>query len=224
MGVGYVLSDRESSRVLVRVGAPVGQGTNNEAEYHAFLAGLRHALKLGLWDLEVRSDSLLVVNQTVGKWKVRDKRLNRLWMESQNLLRLFRTFAIYHVRREQNAAADELSRQMVFEEPDLGPTSLGGRNHVPKAFHSWQAAALRYWWHRFNPGAGTLGRIMGTVPNLIEQIAYGNTYRDASFEGFPSHLNVPKADAPLPFSPPDESLIADVPTPRRGRWDYGQPS
>jgi ribonuclease HI len=198
MGIGYVLKHRESSRILARVGAPIGEGTNNEAEYQAFLAGLRHALKLGLWDLTVHSDSLLVVNQTLGVWQVRDRRLVRLWMESQNLLRLFRFFSIEHVRREHNAEADQLSHEIVFEEPDLGPTAFGKRNRTPKALHSWQAAAVRHWWDRFNPGAGTLGRVMGVTPNLIEQIAYGKTYRTAGFEGFTAHLNNLHPALPLP--------------------------
>jgi ribonuclease HI len=100
MGIGYTLELGES-RVLVRVGAPIGQGTNNEAEYHALLAGMRHALKLGMWNLRVLSDSLLVVNQVGGQWKVRGK-LAKLHREVVNLRGLFQSFTIAHVYREAN--------------------------------------------------------------------------------------------------------------------------
>lgn len=189
MSVGYVLKDMGTTRILARVGAPIGEGTNNEAEYQALLAGMRHALKLGLWDLTIRSDSLLVVNQMHGEWKVRDHRLARLHREADSLTRLFTRFDLAHTRRENNAEADALSHEIVFEEPDLGATEIAKRSRLPKALFDWQAAAVRYWWSEYNPGAGTLGRIMGVTANLIEQIAYGKTYRTATFEGYATHLN-----------------------------------
>lgn len=189
MGVGYVVKDLKS-RVLVRVGAQIGQGTNNEAEYQALLAGMRHALKLGLWNLVVKSDSLLVVNQVLGHWNVKDKTLARLWREAGNLRRLFDNFDIYHVRREGNQDADALSRDMVFEEPTLAPLPAKKTSRQPKALHDWQAAAIRHWWHHFNPGAGTLGRIFGVAPQVVEQIAYGTTYRNATFATYPAHLDI----------------------------------
>lgn len=193
MGIGYTL-ELDESRILVRVGAPVGQGTNNEAEYHALLAGMRHALKLGMWNLRVVSDSLLVVNQVKGAWKVRDK-LARLHREATNLIRLFNAFSIEHTRREGNTGADELSHQIVFEEPTLLPSPPDNTSRRPKALTEWQAAALRVWWLRHNPGAGTLARIFGLHSSNVEQIAYGRSYRLADFADYPpAYLNI---DAPF---------------------------
>lgn len=187
MGVGYVLADPESARVLVRVGSPIGHGTNNEAEYQALLAGMRHALKLGFWNLEVKADSLLVVNQVSGRWRSTNKTLARLAREVENLRRLFTSFTIEHVRREGNSEADALSRQIVFEEPELPPLPLAP-NRKPKALHDWQAAAIRYWTYHFSPGNGTLGRIFGLTGAQVDQIADHTAYRSATFDTFTPHL------------------------------------
>jgi len=184
MGVGYVIGTFEP-RVLVRVGAQIGRGTNNEAEYQALLAGMRHALKLGLWNMAVSSDSALVVNQFHARWRVKDARLKRLREEAVLLSRLFQGFSLDHVYREENQDADDLSRKLVFEEPDLGPLPSHPRTGKAKSFHPWQAAAIRVWHQRHHPGTGVLGRIFGVPSSQIEQIAYGETYRDADFSTYP---------------------------------------
>lgn len=189
MGVGYTLALEKSeeqggSRILVRVGAPVGQGTNNEAEYHALLAGMRHALKLGMWNLRVISDSLLVVNQTAGTWKTRGK-LVKLRDEAWNLSRLFTSLTIEHAYREENTVADELSHQIVFEEPTLPPPPVSNTSRKTKLLQEWQAAAIRVWWLRHHPGAGTLARIFGLHTAQVEQIGHGKSYRLADFSTYP---------------------------------------
>lgn len=189
MGIGYVLENQAlEPRILVRVGAQIGQGTNNEAEYQALLAGLRHALRLGFWNLDVVSDSLLVVNQIKGAWAVKDKGLARLHREAKLLLSLFPFATLRHTRREGNGAADELSRQMVFEEPTLPPLPVRKTSRHPKLLYEWQAAAIRVWWLGNAPGAGTLSRIFGVPTSAIEQIGYGKTYRDASFADYANYI------------------------------------
>lgn len=183
MGIGYTLSNEES-RVLVRVGSPVGQGTNNEAEYQALLAGLRHALRLGMWEIDVRSDSLLVVQQVKGIWKARDAKLRRLRDEAVSLLALFRSWSIRHVRREENGEADGLSRTITWEEPYLPPPPMWGKTY--RSYHQWQAAAIRFWWREQGQrNSYLLGRVFGTRPQSIEQIANGGSYSRATFEELP---------------------------------------
>ncbi len=182
MGIGYLLLT-DGSTSLVRVGAFIGEGTNNEAEYQALLAGMRHALKLGFWNLEVVSDSKLVVQQMKGEWAVRGN-LARLHREATNLGRLFFNFDIRHVYRESNTLADDLSRKIMFEEPTLPPIPESQTSRKTKLLHDWQAAAIRVWWLKHHPGAGTLSRIFGTETNTIEQIGYGKTYRDATFADY----------------------------------------
>lgn len=189
MGIGYTLELGES-RILVRVGAPIGQGTNNEAEYQALIAGLRHALKLGMWNLRVVSDSLLVVNQVGGQWKTRGK-LKRLRDEAVNLTRLFSSLTIEHTYREGNAGADALSHEIVFEEPVLPSPQESTTSRRSKSLLEWQAAAVRVWWLTHHPGAYTLGRIFGVAPTLIEAIGHGKSYRSADFSSYPpAYFNI----------------------------------
>jgi ribonuclease HI len=200
MGIGYLLSFDEDSafasrgqdggrkpRILARVGSPVGNGTNNEAEYIALITGLRHALRLGLFNLKVSSDSLLVVNQIRGAWKVKGVKLKRLHSEATNLIRAFARFEIEHVRREFNAEADDLSRKLLFEEVELPPLPPSSKNGT-KSLYDWQAAAARYW-HSIDLGAGTISRIFGVTRNLVDAVVWGNTYRSATMDGYSSYLN-----------------------------------
>lgn len=194
MGIGYTITEKleepgREPRVLVRVGAPVGQGTNNRAEYEALLAGLRHALRLGLWRLSVRSDSLLVVNQMKGYWYARDQGLRKLLGEAKVLSTLFHSFDIDHISRTENEAADALSRQMVYEEPDLGPTEMV--KGKLRALHGWQAAAILHWWHaRGAQSSYILARIFNNLVfhQNVEAIVTGASYRDAGFDGLPLYL------------------------------------
>ncbi len=185
MKIGYHLNSSVAGN-LCAVGAPIGPGTNNEAEYQALLAGMRHALKLGFWNLNVTSDSMLIVNQLQGKWEARNKRLAKLMREARSLALLFNKFVIQHVRRDFNAHADWLAQQLVFSEPALPPTE--GSKGNPRLLHRWQAAAIRYWWHRFNPGPYTLHRIFGIPISSIEQIGYSQSYKDANFEEYEAHV------------------------------------
>jgi len=193
MGIGYTITEGNvepggEPRVLCRVGAQIGRGTNNQAEYEALLAGLRHALRLGLWDIQVKSDSLLVVNQMTGEWKAKDTKLAALLREGRVLAGLFNHFSIIHLRRGDNTAADALSRQIVYEEPDLGPTDMV--RGKARAIHGWQAAAVLHWWHaRDARSSYLLARIFnGTVFHQgIEAIVTGASYKDASFAGLPDY-------------------------------------
>lgn len=87
----------------------LGKATNNVAEYAALLAALERAKALGAGELEVSSDSELLVQQMTGGYRVKQPHLQRLWLAAQQLSRSFARFAIRHVRREANAVADSLA-------------------------------------------------------------------------------------------------------------------
>lgn len=209
MGIGYWIGASENSneepRVLVQVGAQIGQGTNNEAEWQALLATMRHALRLGFWNLSVKTDSLMVFNQLNYAWKAKG-RLKLLRDEAQNLRRLFTEFDIRHVYREQNKAADYLSHQLHFEELTLPspPVAVGSRKQ--KHLLSWQAAAIRIWSLRNHPGSGTLSRVFGLASSAIEAIAEGRAYRTADFSEYPAWMSFirphpAETNASLPLPP-----------------------
>ena len=104
---GYVL-EAENGTVLDARGEAIGVATNNVAEYRALVAGLAKAVELGLEELEVVSDSELVVKQMRGEYKVKNAALAELKAEAESLARRLPTVVFTAVRREHNELADRL--------------------------------------------------------------------------------------------------------------------
>lgn len=108
-GIGYLIFD-EDGRLLSKKWKHVGVRTNNEAEYLAAIEALREALSLGASEVELLSDSELLVKQIRGEYAVRSSRLAPLHEELMRLAGSFKRFAVSHVRRDENREADELAR------------------------------------------------------------------------------------------------------------------
>jgi len=104
---GYVL-EAEDGTVLDARGETIGVATNNVAEYRALLAGLASALERGVDELEVVSDSELVVKQMRGEYKVKSPTLRELVDEAQALADRLASVRFTAVRREHNELADRL--------------------------------------------------------------------------------------------------------------------
>jgi ribonuclease HI len=104
---GYVV-EAEDGTVLAAHGEAIGTATNNEAEYRALIAGLEKAVELGVDDLEVVSDSELVVKQMRGEYKVKKPALQNLSVEASRLARQLGSVTYTAVRREHNELADRL--------------------------------------------------------------------------------------------------------------------
>jgi len=104
---GYVL-EAEDGTVLDARGEAIGVATNNVAEYSALLAGLAKAAQLRVSELEVISDSELLVKQMRGEYKVKNHTLKELSLEATRLGRKFGKVKYRAVRREHNALADRL--------------------------------------------------------------------------------------------------------------------
>jgi ribonuclease HI len=103
----YVLQT-EDGTVLASRGEAIGVATNNVAEYSALIAGLRHAVEIGVTELEVRSDSELMVKQMRGEYRVKNKALQELFLDAGGLARQLPAVTYTHVRREHNQLADQL--------------------------------------------------------------------------------------------------------------------
>ncbi len=103
---GGELSDRN---------AYIGEATNNVAEYKAVLLGLELAKELGADDVEVVNDSELIAKQITGEYRVKNKGLQPLYLETMAALREFATWAVRSVRRESNERADELVNEALDE-------------------------------------------------------------------------------------------------------------
>lgn len=104
---GYVL-EADDGTVLDARGETIGTATNNVAEYRGLLAGLEAALERGVEEVEVISDSELVVKQMRGEYKVKNETLRELVDEAHALESRFRRVTYTAVRREHNELADRL--------------------------------------------------------------------------------------------------------------------
>ena len=104
---GYVL-ETEDGTVLAAHGEAIGVATNNVAEYRALVEGLRKAAELEVDELEVVSDSELLVHQMRGDYKVKNEALRQLWEEANDLERRLGKVTYTAVRREHNELADSL--------------------------------------------------------------------------------------------------------------------
>ena len=104
---GYVL-ETDDGTVLAAHGEAIGVATNNVAEYRALVEGLKKAVELHADELEVVSDSELLVHQMRGDYKVKNEALRQLWEEANDLERKLGKVTYTAVRREHNELADSL--------------------------------------------------------------------------------------------------------------------
>jgi ribonuclease HI len=113
-GVGVVIVGADGE-VVERLHHGIGEATNNVAEYRALLLALERALALGYTDLEVYSDSELMVRQLQGRYQVKHPRLRELFAVAKDRIASLRRFGIRHVPRDQNAEADALANRAIDE-------------------------------------------------------------------------------------------------------------
>ena len=104
---GYVL-ESEDGHVLDARGERIGVATNNVAEYSALVAGLEKPLELGVRELEVVSDSELLVKQMRGEYKVKNATLQELKEQASDLAGRLGRVRYTAVRRAHNELADSL--------------------------------------------------------------------------------------------------------------------
>ncbi len=102
---GYVLLDMNDN-ILFKTGVYLGITTNNQAEYQALKFGLEEALKLGAREVAVHMDSLLVINQMKGIFKVKNRDLWPIHESIKETATKFKKVTYTHVPRELNKLAD----------------------------------------------------------------------------------------------------------------------
>jgi probable phosphoglycerate mutase len=110
-GYGAVVRDADTGAVLREVASGIGVASNNVAEYRGLIAGLEAAIDVGAREVDVRMDSLLVVNQMSQKWKIKHEAMRPLASEAAALVRRLDRVTFTHVRREFNKHADRLANQ-----------------------------------------------------------------------------------------------------------------
>lgn len=104
-----------NQEVIGQGGSYLGITTNNQAEYQGVKLGLESALKLGVNKLEFRIDSMLVVNQLKGLYKIKNRELWPINERIQELVKEFDDVEFNHVPRELNQLADSLVNKLLDE-------------------------------------------------------------------------------------------------------------
>jgi ribonuclease HI len=109
-GYGVHIVDDQGT-VLAEIAEGIGVATNNVAEYKGLLAALQWAADQGVTALRVRGDSLLLVQQMRGNYRVKNAGLLPLYRQARHLCARIGTVTFEHVPRERNKEADRLSNQ-----------------------------------------------------------------------------------------------------------------
>jgi ribonuclease HI len=103
----YIVDD--DGTVLAELSGALGVATNNVAEYHGLIAALQWAADHDVTALSVKGDSLLLVEQMRGNYKVKNEGLKPLHMKARMLVMQIGNVSFAHVPREKNKDADRLS-------------------------------------------------------------------------------------------------------------------
>lgn len=103
----YIVDDE--GRVLAELSGALGTATNNVAEYNGLIAALQWAVDHDVTALAVKGDSLLLVEQMRGNYKVKNEGLKPLHMRARMLVMQIGNVSFAHVPREKNKDADRLS-------------------------------------------------------------------------------------------------------------------
>ncbi len=106
-----VLKSADDGQTVLDQGKFLGHATNNVAEYEGLLLGLELARQLKAADIEIRSDSELLVKQMLGVYRVKNPALRDLFDQAQDAIAPFAGVEIRHIRRELNSEADALCNQ-----------------------------------------------------------------------------------------------------------------
>jgi ribonuclease HI len=111
---GAVLTGSDG-KLLAEVSRYLGEMTNNQAEYRALILAVEEAERQGASELCIYADSELMVRQIKGEYRVKNEELKPLFQDVMRRLRAIGTFAIHHVPRERNKAADKLANRALDE-------------------------------------------------------------------------------------------------------------
>lgn len=103
---GFVIANGDG--LIAEEAGRLDPTTNNVAEYTALVRALTEAHQRGLQDLNIFSDSELMVKQINGQYRVKNEQLKPLYEQATELIDQFDSVTLTHVRREQNKRADEL--------------------------------------------------------------------------------------------------------------------
>ena len=108
------------------ISRPLGIQTNNYAEYTGVILALEKATALGAREVDLVLDSMLIVEQLTGRWKVKHPAIRPLAARAQALLAGFERWSIRHERREFNRQADALANLALDDPAAAAAAERGG--------------------------------------------------------------------------------------------------
>lgn len=114
---GYVILN-SSQEVIAQGGEYLGITTNNQAEYHGVRLGLEKAIELKFKRVDFKIDSMLVVNQMKGFYKIKNRELWPIHERIRELMTKFEKVTFNHVMREFNQLADGMVNKTLDEHRD----------------------------------------------------------------------------------------------------------
>ena len=110
--IGFIIQDN-SGKILKQGGASIGTTTCNVAEYIALITGLIEAFNFSREEVEVRSDSLLLVRQMQGRYKIKNEWLQKLNFIAGRLVAQYKKLTFVHIARQENKQADKLANSYI---------------------------------------------------------------------------------------------------------------
>ncbi|HEV7418474.1 MAG TPA: bifunctional RNase H/acid phosphatase [Mycobacterium sp.] len=110
-GYGAVVFSADRETVLAESKEAIGRATNNVAEYRGLVAGLEAAAGVGATEVAVSMDSKLVVEQMVGRWRVKHPDLVPLHQRARELATRFDRVTYAWIPRAKNSHADRLANE-----------------------------------------------------------------------------------------------------------------
>lgn len=119
---GYAIFDM-NDRLVKESGEYLGITTNNQAEYQAVRLGLEECKKLNASIVHVYMDSLLVVNQMTGIFKIKNRDLWPIHQSIKNLSVNFKQIKYTHIPRELNKTADAMVNKVLDAHKNTGDQS-----------------------------------------------------------------------------------------------------
>ncbi|HKT46633.1 MAG TPA: reverse transcriptase-like protein [Candidatus Acidoferrales bacterium] len=128
---GVVIRD-PNGQVVTKLKKYIGRTTNNVAEYYGLIAALDYAQSHAIRALRIESDSELLVNQMLGRYKVKSADLQPLFERARKMAQAFESFRIDHVYREQNREADQLANEALDETSGRPASPTEPRNASPE--------------------------------------------------------------------------------------------
>jgi len=108
---------RPDGTTLLTYKKAIGNHTNNVAEYLGLIVGLRHCVDQKINNVAVFGDSKLVIEQTLGNWRVKSENLKTLHQEIKKSLQAINNISLTHIYRKHNKVADKLANEALDSLP-----------------------------------------------------------------------------------------------------------